>query len=262
MCGRAYIRRFLLSLAALTALQFVSGRSCPAVDEIRVNPESIRIGAFFSGSRLSVSGKLPSDSEAVIEVIGPQVEEELMRKGRHWDLWMNVGEIDIFGAPRLYYVMSSDSALLAESHDDPAWGYAALRKRATFQGTSGGGPNSKWFDEFIRLKEEQGLYGKFPEAVQRTESDEGQFTVRGVFHFSTRVAPGPYRVCLSAVRDGRIFQRRCTTLEVYLTGLPAFLSLLATNHEVLYGLMAIVIAVAVGLLSGFAFKRGRRKDSC
>jgi hypothetical protein len=262
MGDRSSIRRLLLSLAALTALQFVIGRSCPADDEIRVNPETIRIGAFFSGSRLSVSGKLPSNCEAVIEVIGQQVEEELMRKGRHWDLWMNVGEIDIFGAPRLYYVMSSDSALLAGSHNDLAWGYAALRKEATFQGTSGGGPGSKLFEEFIRLKEEQGLYGKFPQAVQLTDSDEGQITVQGVFHFSTRVAPGPYRVCLSAVRNGRIIQRRCTTLEVSLTGLPAFLSLLASNHEVLYGLMAISFAVAVGLLSGFAFKRGRRKDSC
>ena len=262
MRAAAWIRRLLLSLAALTALQFVNGRSCPASDELRVNPETIRIGAFFSGSRLSVSGKLPSDCDAVIEVIGPQVEEELMRKGRHWDLWMNVGEIDIFDAPRLYYVMSSDPALLADSHNDQAWGYAALRKEATFKGTSVGGPNPKLFEEFIRLKEEQGLYGKFPAAVQRTESDEGRITVEGVFHFSTRVAPGPYRVCLSAVRGNRIIQRRCTTLGVSLTGLPAFLSLLATSHEVLYGLMAIAIAVTVGLLSGLAFKRGRRKDPC
>ena len=262
MRGPASIRRLLLSLAALTALQLVNGRSCPAVNEPRVNPETIRIGAFFSGSHLSVSGNLPSDCEAVIEAIGPQVEEELMRKGRRWDLWMNVGEIDIFDAPRLYYVMSSDPALLAGTHNDPAWGYAALRKEATFKGTSVGGPNPQLFDEFIRLKEEQGLYGKFPAAVQRTESDEGRITVRGVFHFSTRVAPGPYRVCLSAVKEDRIIQRRCTTLEVSLTGLPAFLSLLATNHAVLYGLMAIAIAVAVGLLSGFAFKRGRKKDPC
>ena len=55
---------------------------------------------------------LPAGSQAVLTIRGKRIDEEMMRKSRHWDLWMNSGEVDIDNAPLLYIASSSDPALL------------------------------------------------------------------------------------------------------------------------------------------------------
>ena len=50
--------------------------------------------------------------QAVLSVRGKKIEEEMMRKSRHWDLWMNSGEVDIYDTPMLFIALSSDPALL------------------------------------------------------------------------------------------------------------------------------------------------------
>ena len=100
-------------LALGTLLYLVpSSAACNSLQTLFVVPNAIKIGAFFHGAEVSVSAKVPEGCDAIVEVIGKEVEEDLMRKGRRWDLWMNVGEIDIEGAPCLYLVMSTDARLL------------------------------------------------------------------------------------------------------------------------------------------------------
>jgi hypothetical protein len=66
---------------------------------LQITPPSIEIGGFFNGVEVTVSDVIPLDSEAALEVIGKVREQDLMRKGRRWELWMNVREIDIMSAP-------------------------------------------------------------------------------------------------------------------------------------------------------------------
>jgi hypothetical protein len=90
----------LLALGILLCL-VPSSAPCNSLQTLSVVPNKIRIGVFFDGAEISVSAKIPKDCEAVVVVRGKEVEEDLMRKGRRWELWMNVGEIDVDGAPCL-----------------------------------------------------------------------------------------------------------------------------------------------------------------
>ena len=246
-----------LALGILFCLVHSSG-PCNAVETLHVAPDAIKIGAFFHGAEVSVSAKVPEGCDAVVEVSGKEVEEDLMRKGRRWDLWMNVGEIDIDGAPSLYLVMSTDARLL-DTGDGP-WGFEPLRKRVSFHGKFMKEEASKLFREFIRLKQSQALYGMFPGALKLSSLNGVGTIAQGTFRLPVRISPGTYRICLSIVRDGQIAERRYASFDVVMVGLPAFLSFLASAHAVLYGSLSIAVAVGFAFLSGVLFKRGGRGE--
>ena len=132
----------LLFLAALTLIVTLGSISSAVADggTLAIQPRSISISSLFSGSDMNISGNLPAGSQAVLTIRGKRIEEEMMRKSRHWDLWMNSGEVDIDNAPLLYIAFSSDPALLDRGNRDFPWGYAALEKAAKFTGqTQAGG---------------------------------------------------------------------------------------------------------------------------
>ncbi len=224
---------------------------------IQVNPATLKIMGFFGGTRLRVSGEIPAGAEAVIEVIGKKMEQELMRKGRRWDLWLNVGEIDIKGVPGFYLVASSDPQMLAPAKIERPWGYEFWRRRASFQGALQKSEEPLIFKEFLELKEGRGLYGRFPGAV-KVVTGGGRTRAQFTFPVNTRIAPGTYRVRLSAVKDQQVVQRSQAFWQVDMAGSPAFLTFLAMQRPVLYGLLALGLAVTVGFLSGVLFKQRRR----
>lgn len=248
----------LLGVGVLFLLVMSSGL-CHASQMLSVAPPVIKIDSFFGGAEVSVSAQLPEGCQAVIEVIGEKVEEDLMRKGRHWDLWMNMGEIDIDGAPFLYLLMTSAPKPIVAGNRP--WGYEALRRGVSFKGRFRREDQPELFREFVHLKEGHGLYGIFPGAVKISHLDATRSRARATFHLPARVPQGIYRVCLTVIQDGRIMERRCIPFKVVMVGLPAFLVFLASKHKVFYGILSISVAVAGGFLSGFLFRPGRKGKS-
>ncbi len=49
-------------------------------------------------------------------------------------------------------------------------------------------------------------------------------------------------------------EQKIEEIEVRMVGFPAFLATLAYEHAALYGIVAVVIAIATGFLMGFLFK--------
>jgi hypothetical protein len=229
--------------------------SAALAENIQVHPDVLKIMGFFGGTRLQVSGDIPAGTEAVFEVIGPKTEQDLMRKGRRWDLWMNVGEINITGVPRFYLLASSDARLLSPADEKMPWGYAHYRRHARFQGSFQKGEESLVFQEFVQLKEGSGQYGKFPGAVRVVAQGVGRSQAQATFAINTRIAPGHYRVRLTAVRGQQIVQRGEVPWPVELAGGPALLTFLATQRPILYGFLALGLTVMLGFLSGVLFKQ-------
>jgi hypothetical protein len=251
--GRHSILGILLMLSGLLAL---SGVSAVAAD-LRLIPNSIRIGPFFSGASVRVSGKIPAGSRAIVEIIGKRIEEQLLRKGRHWDIWMSVGEIDIEDAPYLYFALSTDPKEFSESSEEAEFGYAALKKRIYFKGDVHGIARKEILRRFIKLKEVENLYTEQPGALKISGPPEGIAEVEGSFRIPSRVPPGDYLVRLSVVDHGRLLHSETAHLDIRMKGLPAFLSSLSRRHGALYGLFAVAIAAVFGFFVGVVFRRGR-----
>jgi hypothetical protein len=243
----------LLMLSTL----LIADRPQAAAASLRLVPDSIHIGAFFSGQYVQVSGEIPSGSQAIVEVIGKRIEEQLLRKGRRWDIWMSVGEIDIEEAPYVYFALSTDPDEFSGLGADAEFGYAALKRRIYFKGDVQGITRAETLRRFIELKEEENLYSLQPGALKTSGSAGGFVTGEGSFRIPSRISPGDYVVRISVVDHGRLLHSEATVLSVRMNGLPAFLSSLSRRHGALYGLFAVSIAVIFGFLVGVAFRRGR-----
>lgn len=249
---------FLGILPALSGLLILSCAPAAAAG-LRLIPDSIRIGPFFSGALVHVSGEIPSGSQAIVEMIGKRIEEQLLRKGRRWDIWMTVGEIDIEDAPCLYLVMSTSPTEFSRLGTDAEFGYAALKRRAYFTGDVQEMPRAEIFRWFIELKEEENLYGLQPGTLKVSGRSGDLDTIEGSFRIPSRIPPGDYTVRLSVVDHGHLLQSETAHLSVGMSNLPAFLTSLSRRHGALYGLFAVAIAVIFGFLVGVAFKRARSR---
>jgi len=225
----------------------------------RLVPDSIHIGTFFSGASVHVSGEIPAGSRAIVEVIGKRIEEQLLRKAQHWEIWMSVGEIDIEEAPCLYFVLSSSPEEFSGLGADAEFGYSALNRQVDFTGDVQGMERSELIRQFIELKEDEKLYGQWPGALKVSGPPGDRAVVEGSFRIPSRVAPGDYLVRLSVVDHGRLLHSETTRLGIRMTGLPAFLDSLAGKHGALHGLFAVAIAVIFGFLVGLAFKKFQLK---
>lgn len=252
MVGRVTRRPKVLLLAGILVL-VLSGAVRAEPVSVQVTPDVIEVSAFYQGTEITVTGSIPAGYQAVAEVTGPAREEHLMRKGRRGPLWMNVGEVTVSGAPSLYLVSSTDAGLLSE---DSPWGLKALGQQLTLGGQVEDRENAMFVEQFLELKHREKLYGAWPGGLQTLPTGDGRLKVTGKFWLPANVKPDTYKVCLSAVKEGKAAGLQCADLPVKMVGFPALLMTLALEHAALYGILAVVIAIVVGFIMGYLFKGG------
>jgi len=221
-----------------------------------VQPAVINISSFFSGAQIQVTADLPPGTQAVLRIRGKRIEAELMRKAHRWELWMNSGEVDIGNAPTLFIALSSTPGLLSPEADNLPWTYAAEERGAQFSGRIKTAEDDRIFDEFVRLKERDKLYRLYPGGLKIEQIDADRCQASAAIDLPSRIKPSTYRVALWIVRDGKVIERRDAAFDVRMQGLPKFMHALAVKHGVLYGFLAVVLAMAAGMLTGLAFHRG------
>jgi hypothetical protein len=221
---------------------------------LQVSPDVVEINSFYQGRDVAVTGTLPAGLGAVVEVMGPTAQEHLMRKGRRGPLWMNVGEINVNGAPSLYLVLTSAADLLGQTAS--SWGFPALLQRLSLSGDLQENEKAEFQKQFLGLKESQQLYASAPGGLKVSPAGDGRLKVTGKFWLPSNIKPDTYKVCLTAVREGQSVDRVCTDLTVEMVGFPAFFMTMAYQHAALYGILAVVIAIVVGFIMGYLFKGG------
>lgn len=259
MASKLELGRRIVRLGATVALAVLVAPVPGRTASLAVTPPRVSIGTFFKGRWIRVTAPIPAGCQAVIEIVGRADEEDMMLKGRRLGLWMNVGEVDILGAPRLYLAASTQAHLLAADDKAAPWGYPSLARHMSFKGGVHPGGAPVLSREFFDLKKSQRLYGVFPGALTTSPGPGGTRIVQGRFRLPSRISPGDYQVHLTVVKDGRVQARRQIDLKVELVGFPSVLSNLAYEHRFIYGLLALVIAFGAGCLIGVVFKRGCQK---
>jgi hypothetical protein len=224
--------------------------------ELQVWPDVVEIRAFFNGHDVKIIGKIPPGAQAVIEITGPTAAEHLMRKGRRGGLWMNVGELEVQGAPSLYLAASTSPPLLQDPPAGAVWGYPALKQQIRFAGQVKPEERDWLLDQFFQLKESEDLFGISPGGLRVETGPQNLQTVTGRIPLPTKVKPGTYRVCLTVIQGSQVIAQQCRDLKVVMVGFPAMLASLAYEHGATYGILAVVIAIVTGFAMGYLFKGG------
>lgn len=224
-----------------------------------ITPDSIGIGSFYDGSSVSVTGEIPADCEAVVRVVGQKSDLHLKKKGKAMGLlWMNMETVTLEGVPNVYILYASkdlNEVLGSRGEKCTGWklGLPSLCEGINITPAS---DKKALFEEFLKLKEEEGLYS-VKSGVQYSKPIGERKTFKVKVAIPSRLPAGQYTVEAVALRDGEIISTRTQPLTVKLEGFPGLMGVLAFNHSLLYGILATLIALVAGALTGFLFGGGK-----
>ncbi len=243
-------------LIAAFCLFTVSTALAQDTARMTVEPQVIDIGAFYNGTTLGATGSVPADSEAVVRFIGTSCELHMKERGKVGGImWMNLAPITFKGAPNVCLVSSAVDLQRLEANGGASIGVlrlSGLKKSIQIEAKGDGHENS--FEEFLKLKQKEGLYREMFGNISYASAAEGQKIFSAKVPIPSRLTPGAYMVELDAVRNGEVIARAEQPVTVKLAGFPALLSGLAYGYPALYGVLATLIALLAGLGIGLVFQ--------
>ncbi len=246
-------RIFTIMILALSALVSLPRAGSAADISLTVAPEIVEITTFYNGSTVEVKGSVAAGAEVLLRVSGAGEELHVKKKGKVGGLlWMNTGDLTFENAPAVYMLYSSNTFKGSIENNAIGLGYNALENQIEILPSSD--KDSFYFKEFVKLKEKQDLYSKNFEAVTYGPAADGSRPYQAQLTISPRMKQGLYTVEAYAIKDNRVIASSAVKMELKQVGFPAQLSSLAFDHSLMYGIMAVLIAIFAGLVTGVLFK--------
>ena len=248
------LRRLLLVLVAL-ALALPAQASEDVV--LDLSSDTVSISTNFDGSDILIYGAvkrevaIPEDSElgVVITVEGPYVPLTVYRKDRVLGVWVNTDAVEIDLAPSFYAVATSGPFNDILSNVENLRHHVSVPRAIRSVGAPVSVENAQRFtDALIRIRERVGRY----------QMREGAVSVREQTLFSTRVqlpanlTEGLYRTRIFLTREGRVVGDLSRDIAVRKIGLGRWLFNLAQNQPLIYGILAVLIALVAGWIASAA----------
>ena len=255
----AGLRVIRLAMMIFPVLIITGGQ--PAAAAINIHPVHVGVGLFYSGTVIRVEGELPPGYEAALVFQGRDETLELKKKGKVGGiLWMNVGDLVFENVPSVY--MLSTSCKLADLCQQPdlekcGVGYPALEARAVL--LPAGEKKSTFFPELIKLKEADKLFSFREGGIHLEPDKDGARHLTGECFVPARMPPGEYEARLYGFRGGHGQMLQSRRFDLQMVGATKFISFLAINHGLIYGVLAVFIALVIGLLTGMVFGLGSRR---
>ncbi|MFM2129092.1 MAG: hypothetical protein RL477_638 [Pseudomonadota bacterium] len=252
MFARAQIRPALAAiLFALAALSCApAARAQQVVADLSRHLVAITTG--FIGTEVLLFGAIDGDGDVIVVVRGPERPEVVRRKDRIGGIWINADTMTFASAPAFYAVAASRpvgeavSQRLLTRH---RIGTEFLDLRPDRR------VDAKTLADFrsglIRNKVRQGLYLDKPAPVTFL----GNRLFRTNLYFPANVPTGTYTVEVLQVHQGRVVSAQTTPLLISKIGVGAEVYRFAHRYSALYGLIAILIALAAGWAAGAIFRK-------
>ncbi len=219
--------------------------------------DTISITTNFSGSEILIYGAVRREAPiaqdnplaVVVTVAGPSRPVTMRRKERVAGIWINRAAAQIDAAPTFYAVATSAPYREAVSGVSDAL-YSISLPRA-FRNVQGDAEHASSFLEALRrLRMDDGLY----------QIKENTVDLREDTLFSTAIAlpanliEGDYKVRIFLTRAGRVINVHESTIAVRKVGIERAAFRLAHEQPLLYGLLALIVAISVGWLVSALFR--------
>lgn len=243
-CGAA------LALAVLLAAAPGPARAQQVVADLSRHLVAITTG--FVGTDVLLFGAIDGDGDVVVIVRGPDRREVVRRKARVGGIWVNVEEQVFADAPAFYAVAASRPVaeiLSPRLRDRHRIGTESLDLQAARPLDAA--RLAQFRDALVRNKVRQGLYLGQPGRVAFL----GNRLFRTDLRFPANVPTGTYTVEVLLVRGGGVVSAQTTPLLISKIGIGAEIYRFAHRYAALYGIIAILIALAAGWLASVAFRK-------
>jgi uncharacterized protein (TIGR02186 family) len=246
----------LFAAVLATGLLFSVG-SCLGEDavQLKLSTDTIDISTFYNGTSLEATGTIPADSDVVLEVSGPKEDVHLKVKGKVMGiLWMNKTDVSLENAPADYMLYYPENVTEDIFGPETGIGYEAVEQEITIEPASE--DRAFVFREYVKLLEKSGVYAMNEGGVTYGPVADGKKPFSATLNIPSKMKPGEYHVRAITLANNQVTGRIDQPLTLRLTGFPAMISKLAFGSPLLFGIMAVIIAVATGLIIGTIFKGG------
>lgn len=255
------MRRLSRGGLALLALPLLLGAVEAPILVPDVSQRDVEIRFSFTGAELLLfgaimypGGRVPTEPADIIVVLkGPSQAITMREKQKLGGLiWVNADSIQFRSAPSFYAIASSRP--LKDLVDERT---AAIYELGlgNLQLSPSSVSDSTEIDRFSKglngLKSRNGLY---VEAQGRVEITDGVL-YRARLPLSARVVTGTYTAETFLIQKGRVVAAAVREVEVRKSGFERFFGQFARQHDVAYGLVAIAMALMMGLFAGYVARR-------
>jgi len=212
----------------------------------------IAITSSFAGASLLLFGAKSGAGSVVVVVRGPSEAVVVRRKARIAGIWINRETRRFRDVPSYYAVATSAplaKILPAATRRELRIGLAEIAPEPVERLTAA---DAKDYPEAIRRnKVREGLYLDAGEAVRVI--DDTLFRTR--IRFPATAPIGHYTAEVYLVNDGRIVARHLTALDIRKAGMERALYSLSQENPLGYGVLTVLLALAVGWIAAVAAPR-------
>ncbi|MES0879912.1 TIGR02186 family protein [Roseibium sp. SCP14] len=257
--------RIMLLLAV--AMSFVGG-SVLGQEKNRdlvtaLSSDMVSIQSNFTGTEIVIFGQAshierqpnaPGSFELAIIVEGPPQDITTRRKGRFLGVWVNRAAEKFQNVPSFYAVASTtDIGEIAHRNILDEYGIGLNHINLAVSGVSNV-PLSDRDDfrrAFIRLRQDMGLYSEQETSIQFLTDT----MFRTNIPLPANIPVGDYKVKSFLFNQGNLVSQTEQTLAVAKIGFEQITFELAQHYSLVYGLLAVTLAIFTGWLAGVIFRK-------
>lgn len=225
-----------------------------------ISARRVEIRYTFTGAQLLLfgaivypGGRAPDEPADIAVVLRGPVEPILVReKQKIAGIWMNADSNRFRSAPSFYAVASSRR--ISDLVDDRT---AAIYELGldNLQLSPGGGALPEKERRFeaglLDLRRRQGLYSENPRGVEISEN----VLYRATITIPSQVPVGTYTAETFLIADGKVLAAATRDIEIDKSGFELFVANAASRHAFLYGLVSVLLSLALGWAAAWAFRR-------
>ena len=225
-----------------------------------ISTREISIQSNFTGIEILIFGSVDHSSAAepdkdiydvIVVLRSPDQAVVARRKERMAGIWVN-GAGKIYPTVPGFYAVLSSRPLRAITSDETLKTLGIGLNNIDFGRVTKSGPDEETFrSTVIRLKEQQLLFQEHDDGVAFI----GRSLFRASVDLPVNVPIGRYTADVYLFRDGQVVSKNQSTLEVTQAGLERTIYLMAFNRPLIYGLVAVLLAVLAGLAGWAVFRR-------
>lgn len=217
-----------------------------------LSQDSLQITSTFAGSDLTVFGAVSNavagEREIVVVVRGPERVMTIRRKDRLAGLWINTARARL--RMPSYYFVAATGTLAAVAGDDVRWRYELGLDRLRADAVASDGDPAPFAAALIRAKRRAGLYAEANHGVEM----RGPTLFRVHVPIPAAVPRGTYAVEVYVLRHGAVVARQSTPFFVNQAGFERRVFEFALTRPLAYGLLTVLMVVALGWLSSLLFR--------
>lgn len=241
---------FARYITALVLVTFASWAQAGEEIVLNMSHDQVSITANFDGSRIIIFGavkrqeQIPEDPlEVIIAVSGPKEAVKVLRKSYKFGIWINTDAVEVDAAPSFYAVATTSpwAQVISETED--------LRYKISIPQAirSVGAPSTisdsqNFTEALIRINSANSLYSVLPENVTLQDST--------LFHTAidlpANLVEGSYNARVFLTRNQKVISHYETKLDVRKVGLERILFNMSREMPLVYAIISLVIAGAMG----------------